>query len=64
MLFAGRRTHLQTYKLTNSQTYTQIFSQYSGISSHSFGRSYFFRAATAFDIFGTDNAEELLTCGF
>jgi hypothetical protein len=26
----------QTYKLT----YTQIFSQYSGISSHSFGRSY------------------------
>ena len=24
----------------------------------------FFRAATAFDIFGTDNAEELLTCGF
>ena len=23
---------------------------------------YFFRAATAFDIFGTDNAEELLTC--
>ena len=25
---------------------------------------YFFRAATAFDIFGTDNAEELLTCGF
>ena len=25
---------------------------------------YFFRAAIAFDIFGTDNAEELLTCGF
>ena len=25
---------------------------------------YFFRAATAFDIFGTDNAEVLLTCGF
>ncbi len=25
---------------------------------------YFFRAATAFDIFGTDNAEELITCGF
>jgi len=25
---------------------------------------YFFGAATAFDIFGTDNAEELLTCGF
>ncbi len=25
---------------------------------------YFFWAATAFDIFGTDNAEELLTCGF
>ena len=25
---------------------------------------YFFRAATAFDIFGTDNAEESLTCGF
>ncbi len=25
---------------------------------------YFFRAATAFDIFGTDNAEELLTCDF
>ncbi len=24
---------------------------------------YFFWAATAFDIFGTDNAEELLTCG-
>jgi hypothetical protein len=24
---------------------------------------YSFRAATAFDIFGTDNAEELLTCG-
>ncbi len=24
----------------------------------------FFWAATAFDIFGTDNAEELLTCGF
>ncbi len=24
----------------------------------------FFRAATAVDIFGTDNAEELLTCGF
>jgi hypothetical protein len=36
MLFAGGRTHLQTYKLT----YTQIFSQHSGISSHSFGRSY------------------------
>ena len=25
---------------------------------------YFFGAATAFDIFGTDNAEELLICGF
>ncbi len=25
---------------------------------------YFFGAATAFDIFGTDSAEELLTCGF
>ncbi len=25
---------------------------------------YFFGAATAFDIFGTENAEELLTCGF
>ncbi len=25
---------------------------------------YFLGAATAFDIFGTDNAEELLTCGF
>jgi hypothetical protein len=25
---------------------------------------YFFRDVTAFDIFGTDNAEELLTCGF
>jgi hypothetical protein len=25
---------------------------------------YFWEAATAFDIFGTDNAEELLTCGF
>ena len=25
---------------------------------------YFLRAATAFDIFGTDNAGELLTCGF
>ncbi len=25
---------------------------------------YFFWAATAFDIFGTDNAEKLLTCGF
>ncbi len=25
---------------------------------------YFFWAATAFDIFGTDNAEELLTCDF
>ncbi len=25
---------------------------------------YFFGAATAFDIFVTDNAEELLTCGF
>ncbi len=25
---------------------------------------YFFGAATAFDIFGTDNAEELFTCGF
>ena len=24
----------------------------------------FFWAATAFDIFGTDNTEELLTCGF
>ncbi len=24
----------------------------------------FFGAATAFDIFGTDNAEELITCGF
>jgi hypothetical protein len=24
----------------------------------------FFQAATAFDIFGTDNAEELITCGF
>jgi hypothetical protein len=31
-------TNLQTYKLT----YTQIFSQYSGISSHSFGRLYWF----------------------
>ena len=27
-----------TDTLTNLQTYTQIFSQYSGISSHSFGR--------------------------
>ena len=25
---------------------------------------YFIWAATAFDIFGTENAEELLTCGF
>ncbi len=25
---------------------------------------YFFGAVTAFDIFGTDNAEELITCGF
>jgi hypothetical protein len=25
---------------------------------------YFFGAATAFDIFGTDNSEELVTCGF
>ncbi len=25
---------------------------------------YFFRAVTGFDIFGTDNAEELLTCDF
>ncbi len=25
---------------------------------------YLFFGATAFDIFGTDNAEELLTCGF
>jgi hypothetical protein len=25
---------------------------------------YFIRAATAFDIFGTDNAGELVTCGF
>jgi hypothetical protein len=25
---------------------------------------YFFWAATAFDIFGIDNAEELFTCGF
>ncbi len=25
---------------------------------------FFFRAATAFDIFGTDKAEELITCGF
>ncbi len=25
---------------------------------------YFFQAATAFDIIGTDNAEELLTCDF
>ncbi len=24
----------------------------------------YFWAATAFDIFGTDNAEELITCGF
>jgi hypothetical protein len=24
---------------------------------------YFFRAATDFDIFGTDNAQELITCG-
>ncbi len=40
MLFAGGQALLQTYKLTNLQTYTQIFSQHSGISSHSFGRSY------------------------
>ncbi len=26
--------------------------------------NYFLGAATAFDIFGTDNAEELITCGF
>ena len=26
--------------------------------------NFFFQAATAFDIFGTDNAEELFTCGF
>jgi hypothetical protein len=25
---------------------------------------YFLGAATSFEIFGTDNAEELLTCGF
>jgi hypothetical protein len=25
---------------------------------------YFLRAATAFDIYGTDNAGELVTCGF
>ncbi len=32
-LFAGGRTHLHTY--------THIFSPYSGISSHSFGCSYY-----------------------
>ena len=31
---------------------------------HSVSLIYFFRAATAFDILGTNNAEELLTCGF
>ncbi len=31
---------------------------------HSVSLIYLFWAATAFDIFGTDNAEELLTCGF
>ncbi len=31
---------------------------------YSVSLSYFFWAATAFDIFGIDNAEELLTCGF
>jgi hypothetical protein len=45
MLFARERTHLQTYKLT----YTQIFIQYSGISSHSFGRSYTPGCLVAFD---------------
>jgi hypothetical protein len=25
---------------------------------------YFLRAATAFDVFGTNNAGELVTCGF
>jgi hypothetical protein len=25
---------------------------------------YFYWAASVFDIFGTDNAEELITCGF
>ncbi len=33
-------------------------------SLYSVSLIYFFWAATAFDIFGTDNAEELLTCGF
>ncbi len=32
--------------------------------SESINTFIFFRAATAFDIFGTDNAEELITCGF
>ncbi len=31
---------------------------------YSVSLKYFLGAATAFDIFGTDNAEELLTCGF
>jgi hypothetical protein len=31
---------------------------------YSLSSIYFFGAATAFDIFGTDNAEELITCGF
>jgi hypothetical protein len=34
------------------------------ITLYSVSLIYFFGAATAFDIFGTDNAEELLTRGF
>ena len=37
---------------------------YNPILFYSVSLIYFFRAATAFDIFGNDNAEELLTCGF
>jgi hypothetical protein len=53
MLFAGGRTHLQTYKLT----YTQIFSQYLGISSHSFGCSYIFEGNDSDDKVDVSNCK-------
>ncbi len=41
-----------------------VFILYDLTLFYSVSSIYFFRAAIALDIFGTDNAEELLTCGF
>ena len=58
-MFLQKNIRLLYYDLLGN-----VFISYNLTLLYSVSLIYFFRAATAFDIFGTDNADELLTCGF